>query len=136
MVVFFFPKKSGGQEKKCVPYVFLTNLVEKVIEILDANVRYIVYLILMHYLLYFYSLGRLTTHNCIPESEIWLKVSGDKGGDTFKMTFQIINVPFPNSPDNTCIFAAFEAGDSNANLQIALEQFTSQVNKLQGYRWK
>lgn len=77
---------------------------------------------------------RLTTHDSIPESEIWVKLGGDKGGDSFKMTFQIVNVPCPR--EYLHIFAAFEAGDSAANLQIALQHFTTQVNDLQGYIWR
>ena len=33
----------------------------------------------------------------IPDNEIWLKVGGDKGGNSFKMSFQIVNVNKPNS---------------------------------------
>ena len=40
----------------------------------------------------------------IPESEVWIKLGGDKGGDvlnTFKMNFQIVNVAAPNSVHKT-----------------------------------
>ena len=41
-----------------------------------------------------YSCGSFTWHNGVdPSSEIWTKVGGDKGGTTFKMTFQIAIVP-------------------------------------------
>ena len=37
--------------------------------------------------------GRHTWHKgFLPANEIWLKIGGDKGGGTFKMTFQIVNV--------------------------------------------
>ena len=52
------------------------------------------------------------------------------------MSFQVLNVPQPNSPENTCIFSAFEAEDSMANLCIALRQFTEQVDYLQTYKWR
>ncbi len=46
---------------------------------------------------------RLTWHGGkIPENEVWIKLGGDKGGGSFKMTFQICNVTHPNSPVNTC----------------------------------
>ena len=43
----------------------------------------------------------------IPEDEICLKFGGDKGGGTFKMCFQLLNVPSPNASDNTCTFTMF-----------------------------
>ena len=38
----------------------------------------------------------------IPDDEIWLKLGGDKGGGYFKMNFQIVNTPAPNSVHNSC----------------------------------
>ena len=43
---------------------------------------------------------------------LWLKVGGDKGGKTFKMSFQIVNTKAPNSTTNTCVFSIFEATQS------------------------
>ena len=35
------------------------------------------------------SAGRLTWHDgIIPDTEIWVKLGGDKGGKTFKMNFR------------------------------------------------
>ena len=49
----------------------------------------------------------LAGHNgVIPASEVWIKIGGDKGGGSFKMSFQIINVAVPNSVHNTCVFFA------------------------------
>ena len=51
------------------------------------------------------STGRLIWYDGIfPDKEIWVKLGGDKGGKTFKMNFQLVNVPAPNSVRNTCIF--------------------------------
>ena len=36
-------------------------------------------------------------HGVIPTSEVWLKIEGDKGGRSFKMNFQIVNVAGPSS---------------------------------------
>jgi hypothetical protein len=81
--------------------------------------------------------GRLTWHDGrLPESEIWLKLGGDKGGGSFKMAFQIVNVPNPNSIQNTCVFCCFEAGDSITNLHVALDRFQPQVEKLKGMKWR
>ncbi len=52
----------------------------------------------------------------IPDSEIWVKLGGDKGG-SFKMNFQICNVDHPNSPVSTCAFCVFEAPDNATNLK-------------------
>ena len=63
-----------------------------------------------------YSVGRLTWHNgIIPETEVWVKLGGDKGGNTTKMNFQIVNVLTPNSIYNTCVFCCFAATDSVTN---------------------
>ena len=67
------------------------------------------------------SAGRLTWHDgIIPDTEIWVKLGGDKGGKTFKMNFQIVNVPAPNSVRNTSVFNCFEAGDSITNLHSVI----------------
>ena len=69
-----------------------------------------------------HSVGRLTWHNgIIPQTEVWVKLGGDKGGNTTKMNFQIVNVPTPNSIHNTCVFCCFAATDSVTNLHSALE---------------
>ena len=61
--------------------------------------------------------GRLTSHNgVIPPGQIWIKLGGDKGGSSMKMSFQICNLKAPNSVKNTCIFAAFQAGDTNLHV--------------------
>ena len=78
----------------------------------------------------------LTWHDgAIPSDEIWIKIGGDKGRGSFKMNFQIMNVPNPNSKHNTCVFAIFKAGDSKTNLHVALDQYRDQVVELQGMKW-
>ena len=80
---------------------------------------------------------RLTWHNgIIPSDEIWVKVGGDKGGPHFKMSFQIVNTPHPNSVDNTCVFCVFEAKDFVTNLQVALERYKTQITSLQIQQWR
>lgn len=58
-------------------------------------------------------------------------MGGDKGGGTFKMAIQIVNVLHPNSPNNTCIFSIFEAPDSVTNLEVMVNMFRQQVNTLE-----
>eukprot|EP00731_Ephydatia_muelleri_P011671 Em0006g565a len=71
----------------------------------------------------------------IPASEVWIKIGGDKGGGTFKMNFQIVNIATPNSVHNTCVFCCFAAGDSVTNLHAALDRFKDQVEHLNGMKW-
>ena len=79
----------------------------------------------------------MTWHNgVIPENEVWLKLGGDKGGETFKANFQIVNVAAPNSVQNTCVFCCFAAGDSFTNLHIALDRYKEQVRHFQTMKWR
>eukprot|EP00731_Ephydatia_muelleri_P009645 Em0005g231a len=118
---FSFSLPSGGEEFRGAPLVFIPDLILKVVELLEENDR----------------AGRLTWHNgVIPASEIWIKLGGDKGGGTFKMNFQIVNLAAPNSVNNTCVFCCFEADDSYTNLHIALERYKEQVEHLQGMTWR
>ena len=86
---------------------------------------------------YFHSINRLTWHNgTLPEDELWLKIGGDKGGGTFKMSFQVANTPNPNSPENTIVFSLFEAPDSYSNLSIALQPYIEQISDLSTLEWR
>ena len=79
----------------------------------------------------------LTWHNgIIPESEIWVKVGGDRGADTVKVVFQIYNVHSPNSVQNTCVFVIFEGKDTATNLHIALDRYKSQFEQLAVMEWR
>ena len=55
------------------------------------------------------------------KADLTLKEGGDKSGNSFKMNFQIVNTPTPNSVQNTCVFSIFEADDSTTNLHVALD---------------
>lgn len=82
------------------------------------------------------SLSRLTTHEVIPQNEIWVKLGGDKGGGSVKINFQICNSFKPNSVTNTCVFTVFEAADTKTNLHVALERYKSQVDDLRKTVWR
>lgn len=80
---------------------------------------------------------RLTWHDGrLPQDEIWLKIGGDKGGGTFKMAVQLVNVLKPNSTKNTCVFSIFEAPDNVTNLTVMAQRFQHQVNSLESKQWK
>ena len=81
--------------------------------------------------------NRLTWHNgLIPESEVWIKIGGDRGGDTVKIVFQICNVSNPNSIQNTCVFCVFEGKDTATNLHVALDRYQPQFENLKTARWR
>ncbi len=78
-----------------------------------------------------FRISRLTWHE-----EIWVKIGGDKGGGTFKMSFQVVTTTNPNSPQNTIVFSIFEAPDSYATLSIALEPYIKQIEDLKTKQWR
>ena len=44
----------------------------------------------------------LTWHNqSIPDDEIWIKIGGDHGGDSFKLVLEVANIENLNSKENT-----------------------------------
>ena len=65
-----------------------------------------------------------------------MKVGGDKGGRSFKMSFQIGNTTNPNAPENTCVFALYEGHDSAANLHICLDQYRDQISNISTATWR
>ena len=65
-----------------------------------------------------------------------MKIGGDKGGSSFKMNFQIVNVPNPNSVHNTCVFAVFQAPDTIHNLHVALDRCKDSFAELQKTKWR
>ena len=52
------------------------------------------------------------------------------------MSFQIVNAPTLNCPQNTCVFCCFEADDNVTNLHIAQDHFQDQVEELQIIKWR
>jgi len=72
----------------------------------------------------------------IPENEEWLKIGGDKGGGSFKMSFQLGSTEKPNSVENTCVFSVFNASDTPTNLHIALARYQDQISNLTTLQWR
>ena len=50
----------------------------------------------------------LVHHKFIQNNEIHMKIGGDHGGGSLKMSYQIANVQNSNSTDNTIVFSIFE----------------------------
>lgn len=72
----------------------------------------------------------------INENEIWLKLGGDHGGGSFKLTLQILNQKHPNSKKNTVVLCAFEGKDNHPNLKNVLSKFRPQIDQLKKCTWK
>ena len=70
------------------------------------------------------------------KNEIHLKIGGDHGGGSFKMSFQVANVVNPNRKDNTVVFSIFETKDYRVNMKLALERFKTQIKELQESTWQ
>ena len=75
--------------------------------------------------------NKLTWHEgLIPQDEIWVKIGGDKGDGSFKVAFQVANLPCPNSTQHTVIFCVFEAPDTYPNVHTALAIYKEEVATL------
>ena len=75
-------------------------------------------------------------HHAIPADEVWVKVGGDHGGGSFKMSFQVTSVDNPNSERNTVVFCLYEANDSHPNVKSVLARYKEQIKLLQIKRWR
>ena len=70
------------------------------------------------------------------DNEFHIKIGGDHGGGSFKMSYQVCNIEKPNSKENTIVFSVFEAKDCHPNLRIGLGRFKDQIDQLQASTWK
>ncbi|XP_065188622.1 uncharacterized protein LOC135819357 [Sycon ciliatum] len=93
--------------------------------------------VVLHFLDVLKESDRLSWHSgAIPASEIWLKVGGDHGGGSFKLSMQIANTDNPNATRNTIPVHIFNEKDSAANLETALGQYRPQLEQLQLTHWE
>ncbi|GFO08040.1 amine oxidase [Plakobranchus ocellatus] len=66
--------------------------------------------------------NKLTWHNkIIPHNEIWVKIGGDHGKNSLKLTLQIANLDRPNSQLNSVVIALASVKDSYTNIVRFLE---------------
>ena len=111
----------NGKEKKSTPVIYVTDLAKFVTETLDQ----------------FESQNLLSWHeNAIPEDTIWLKVGGDHGGGSFKLSVQIANVQSPNSKHNTFMICMANAKDSGFNVREILSTYRKEIDALNNLTWK
>ena len=129
MVNFEFRDEDKNIFIKPAPLVYVKNIQEFLMERLDDLAEH----------------GMLTWHQdpngrhsggSLPLNKIFVKVGGDKGQGSMKVTLQICNVHKPNSPDNTLLLAVYEAGDSYNNLATALDGIAQQIIDLDGEKWE
>ena len=85
---------------------------------------------------YVHRAGRLTWHDVIPSDEVWIKLGGDKGGETFKMSFPIVNVPRPIVVPKIPVSSAALRLMTTLLTFIALDHFLDQVEELQRIKWR
>ena len=71
----------------------------------------------------------------IPENEIWVKIGGDHGRGSFKLTMQVANVSNQNSKTNTKVFAFGRVTDTHENLRKMMLYFNEEVLNIQGMIW-
>ncbi len=119
--LFFTDESSAtGQSLKETPVVYVRDLCSFVSDLLDKYSE--------QQLLDFHD-GK------IPEDQIWVKIGGDHGGDSFKLCLQIVNVKSPNSRHNTFMVTMFNGKDTAENLRRALWHYRHQVYKLKKLKW-
>ena len=107
-------------EEKSAPVGFVKNIPEFVQKLLDQYEKE----------------GNLTWHeSTIPSDEIWVKIGGDHGGGSFKLTLQIINTSTPNSKLKTCLLMMYNCKDRPENLRRLLRQYNDQIKRLQQMSW-
>ena len=75
--------------------------------------------------------GQLVQHPFIPVDKIYLKIGGDHGDTSFKMSYQIGNLRNPNRKENTIVFSIFEAKNTRSNLRNCLARYKAQIRTLQ-----
>ena len=75
-------------------------------------------------------------NSSIPNDEIWIKVGGDHGGDSFKISVQVLNTSSPNSKDNTIVVECFKAKDTYSNLKSGYERIQEDIHNLQHLTWQ
>ena len=117
---FTFPVKDRRNQFKILsaPYAYILNFAQHVLLLLDLLDEH----------------GQLIFEN--PEDPVLVKIGGDHGGNSFKMTYQIVNVDKPNSKENTMVFCMFEAKDYRTNLEVALSMYKKEIFDLQQLKWK
>ncbi|GFS16604.1 amine oxidase [Elysia marginata] len=78
----------------------------------------------------------LTWHRTIPLEEIWIKLGGDHGKGSFKISFHICNISKPNSKDNTHLIAMAKVPDTTNNIEVIINHLKEQIYELASMQWR
>ncbi|XP_047130981.1 uncharacterized protein LOC124810322 [Hydra vulgaris] len=106
-------------EIKLAPWAYIKNLPNNIENLLNLLEKF-----------------NLLYHDGIKKDEIHIKIGGDHGGGSFKMSYQIVNQNQPNSKSNSYVFSTFEAKDYRTNLKVGQSRDTQQVDEMQKMNWK
>ena len=117
--LYFYDKTTNSESTKDTPVVSVEDLPTFFANLLDCEEK-----------------DRLTWNNGIPKDEVWIKIGGDHGGNSFKLVLQIANVDNPNAKENTFLVCMVECRDSVENLRKILGPEREQINRLDGIIWK
>ena len=79
----------------------------------------------------------LTWHDGgIPADQIWVKIGGDHGRGSMKMSVQIANVDRPNAKEHTHVVAMIEAKDTHDVLKEVIMNLNFELEKLKTMKWE
>ena len=74
--------------------------------------------------------NQLKWKNDMPKDKIWLKIGGDHGGNTFKISWKILNDDKPNAKENTNVIACLQVKDNHENLRTITKIHKDQIECL------
>ena len=78
----------------------------------------------------------IVQHSLNKHNKIQVKIGGDHGGGSFKLSYQIANVFYSNSTDSSVVFSISEAKDYRSIVKIGLSRLREQINTLQTIKWR
>ena len=90
----------------------------------------------LHYITQHKRVESLCWHTEKSQAEVWIKLGGDHGGGSFKLSFQLGNTHHPNLVKNPVPFLIFAAKDTAANLATTFLPYSDQVMALQRQKWE
>ena len=116
----FYDKQTNQASKRETPVAAIENLEHFVSNLLDQ----------------YQQTNTLTWHNdTIPRDEVWIKIGGDHGGESFKMMLQVANIISPNAKQNTHLVCIVDCKDTPENIREVLLPMKTQITNLQKMMW-